>query len=1409
MTLQPELPFVTHRNHYLFSDYYLTHRAAERQEWIELDARPQMDALRQLWTERRAALVNANEQQTEADWIRPVLSLLGHHFAPQVSLSTPQGVKTPDYILCPDESVRTAVQTLGRPAAEVDLAAALAVADAKAWDRPLDRSLPGAGVKTLHQHPGLQIDFYIRHSGLPWGMLTNGRLWQLFHKDSSKKLDVYYEVDLPALLEADDAEAFKYFWLFLRRQAFQPGSAAPGAPAWLDLVLAESAAYQRGVSDSLKEQVYDALQSLAQGFLDFPGNGLATDPASLQAIYDHSLLVLYRLLFILYAEDRELLPVRANTAYRESYSLHALKRRIAEEIDRGQPAVASMSHLWSDLRELWRVIDQGNGQLGVPAYNGGLFKPANHPWLEQQRVGDLHLRAAIDLLARTRDPKTGGREFVDYRDLEIRHLGSIYEGLLEYRVVVDAPRPSRFSETLKVSPWDDTRPSTSSETPRISLLTDKGERKATGSYYTPDYIVQYIVEHTVGPALAEAAAPFVDAVGNVRDAAGLERAVLGVNVLDPAMGSGHFLVAAADAMARFLVEKGAVEGKDGKVGQDRYDGDGESQLAYWRRRVAQACIYGVDLNPLAVELAKLSLWLATVSQDKPLSFLDHHLRCGNSLIGARVADLPLEPAAPAAPPRRKSAQAQAAEMAARQAGQTSMLDDSAFAGSMRTASRFMADIEQLGSETLADVHESERIYLETVRKSTERARLLADLWTARHFGLTIPADVWPGLARYVLHGGFALPGWEELIAQSRQIAAERRFLHWELEFPEVFFDPHGRLRGEAAGFDAVIGNPPYDEISEYAWGREVSESDYFSGATTYSQARGGRPNLFRFFILRALGLVRANAWHSFIVPLPLLSDNFSAALRKHLLTCCQIDRLVCFPQKDDPRNRIFFEAKLSTCIYVIVNRLPESPFEVTVYPGREIENGYSYVVGHDEIAEVFPQDRLIPLVRDVEWNLLRKLSTDKSFDTFDQIGNTYPGEIMLNAQFRHLISDEPPGDLLLRGAHIGRYKFNEVPKQGRPQYLNVRRYLDGAAKDAKAFHHQSTRIGFQRGAAIDNWRRLIATMLEQGVFLTDTVGYIRTQEPFSDYYVLAIFNSRLLEWRFGLTSTTNHVNAYEVDALPVRRIAFTTPTDERQRLAEKGRRLYSQFCTQWDYTCVLGFVEHQLAQQPERSDVVHDLLAFLAEQMIELNKQRQKLEKALDPFKFLDRNAPCQPLPKVFAEGIKYGELVRSPNPAGLRDPQGLDAVRHDVEGLRLVALAGQQVELQALLKHRSPASDWAGWQYEADGKSIVRAWTPVYRFDLDPAQARFYSHALPVLDQFTHGGKFPGGKTKTAMQKLQTVKLPVFDPAVDLAPLDELHAELAAVRTQIERTDRLIDQVVYRLYGLAEEEVAVVESTR
>src|SRR5262249_13483893 len=376
--------------------------------------------------------------------------------------------------------------------------------------------------------------------------------------------------------------------------------------------------------------------------------------------------------------------------------------------------------------------------------------------LEQHRVGDARLMEAIDKLARV------GEEFIDYRDLAERHLGTIYEGLLEYHLQPDASEPG-FT---------------------IGLFNDRGERHRTGSYYTPDFVVQYIVEQTLRPVLDAAVA------GKPSDADKIN-AVLSVNCLDPAMGSGHFPVAAMEYIARYLV--------DLDVAPDA-DAHGEADLAYWKRRVAQNCIYGVDLNPLAVDLAKLSLWLATAAKDKPLSFLDHHLRCGNALVGARVTDLN---AGGALKKTRSSRKAQPA------AGQISMLDDPDFARSMGLAVGSMWLIEETEGNTIAEVREQERLYADLRDALTRKHQQLADVAAARDFGLNVDATLWKGLSDYLARGGFEVPQYATVLKAASEQAAAQRFFHWDLEFPEVFFDRHGQPLGERAGFDAVIGNPPY------------------------------------------------------------------------------------------------------------------------------------------------------------------------------------------------------------------------------------------------------------------------------------------------------------------------------------------------------------------------------------------------------------------------------------------------------------------------------------------------------------------------------------------------------------------------------------------------------------------------
>ena len=639
------LPIEKHRNHYLFSDYYLNTLLPQQPSWREADAEAAeaLEALRRLHADKRALLRPAlSEAALEEEWVRPVLDILGHTYHVGASLPSPEGTRTPDYALFPDEETRrAALPHLGT--AEF-FKTALAVGDAKRWDRSLDRRLTdGAGDAFSNANPSYQIDYYLRITGCDWGLLTNGRLWRLYHRESSFRLDVYYEVDLINLLQQGQVEPFKYFYLFFRRAAF---------PEFLNRVLRESREYAQGVSEDLKERIYEALRLLAEGFLKYPGTSLT--PADLKAIHDNALILLYRLLFIFYAESRRLLPLE-NRSYAQVYSLKAIKEEIARKLDKGMTYLPRRATIWDNLKALFHIINEGSEELGVPAYNGRLFDPAKYPFLEEHTIGDAYLVRALDLLARTEGPQ--GLDFVDYRDLEIRHLGSIYEGLLEYQLrYAEEPMLVRrergrevYVKTSEVSETSEVLEPTI-QAGEVYLVTDRGERKATGSYYTPDYIVKYIVENTLGPLvdekqravqerLTELEARLKAAHGEnrkllerelARVREGFGEAVLELKVLDPAMGSGHFLVEATDYLAQRIVDFGVALGARAETG----DGADDTEISYWRRRVVESCIYGVDVNPLAVELAKLSLWLATAAKGKPLSFLDHHLRCGNSLIGA-------------------------------------------------------------------------------------------------------------------------------------------------------------------------------------------------------------------------------------------------------------------------------------------------------------------------------------------------------------------------------------------------------------------------------------------------------------------------------------------------------------------------------------------------------------------------------------------------------------------------------------------------------------------------------------------------------------------------------------------------------------------------------------------------------
>jgi hypothetical protein len=386
-TPTPPAPEKPHRNHGLFSDHYLEATLPERPGWGEMveEARPVMAEIARVFD---SYVPSENEAQTERDLVRPVLDILGHNYEVQPRLATPDGTKRPNYVFYKNAA---AVAENKDRTLDDDLlrGSALAVGDAKYWERPLDVSLKGNGDPFTNKNPGYQISFYIQHAGTEWRILTNGRLWRLYHKDTAHKLDRFYEVDLRELATGGDAERFIYFYAFFERSAFDDH------PLSVRAILEESADYARSIGDSLKSQVYEALRHLAQGFLDYPQNGLVPDVGTLREVYDNSLIVLYRLLFVLYAESRDLLPVRESEMYRDTYSLHAIKHEVAE----GRPLLPTSATLWARLRELFGIINRGSPPLKVATFDGGLFDPERHQFIERYGVGDANLQAAIELLS--------------------------------------------------------------------------------------------------------------------------------------------------------------------------------------------------------------------------------------------------------------------------------------------------------------------------------------------------------------------------------------------------------------------------------------------------------------------------------------------------------------------------------------------------------------------------------------------------------------------------------------------------------------------------------------------------------------------------------------------------------------------------------------------------------------------------------------------------------------------------------------------------------------------------------------------------------------------------------------------------------------------------------------------------
>lgn len=554
------------------------------------------------------------------------------------------------------------------------------------------------------------------------------------------------------------------------------------------------------IQDELINNVFDALKILSEGIITNPKNNLVLNDTSLRNIREPVFILIYRIMFVLYAEDRGIFQM--NKTYYEDYSIQWVKdnlilndtKLVEYEVDRR-------------LKNLFRLIEKGSEGVGhkpdeffMRSYYGKLFDHDANYHLEKFIIKNKNLLNAITLLSCTEDQK-GNRFFLDYAGLETRHLGEIYEHLMEQYLYI--------------------------EHKKITKQSSLNDRKSTGTYYTPPDIVDYIVQTAIGPLVKEIVKRHSKPSDQIDQ-------ILELNILDPAMGSGHFLVGAVNYLAR-------------EITRIEYDDHVPDEALVERKRdVARRCIYGVDLNPLAVDIAQVSLWLETLSSDKPLSFLDAHIKHGNSLFGSMLDNL-FET-------------------------QTTLSESVNAQTRFKETIRAFTMLETLDDDTLQAVRAKAVKFASIRAKGTMYGSLkfLLDAKTARYFDTSLPS-----VRRFfdtIVDPNFDIEN-EFGTAVPVKLSKQHTFFHWDLEFPEVFYSTAGTQKPNP-GFDVIVGNPPYFNLSK---------NDILNGYPEYDNISKGVKNVASYFVKRGCSLIRDRGYLSYIIPKSFLTVKSWKPIRNFVL----------------------------------------------------------------------------------------------------------------------------------------------------------------------------------------------------------------------------------------------------------------------------------------------------------------------------------------------------------------------------------------------------------------------------------------------------------------------------------------------------------------------------------------------
>ncbi|MBF0309981.1 MAG: N-6 DNA methylase [Magnetococcales bacterium] len=651
---------------------------------------------------------------------------------------------------------------------------------------------------------GLIQEYLNAEDACLWGLVANGVKMRLLRDNPSLTRPAYVEADLERLFQEQLYPDFAAFWLLFHESRIKPRNDKP-ADCFLESWRKQAQETGERALANLRQGVTTALRELGNGFLQHRANqalrqALQSGEAKETEFFQELLRLVYRLLFLFKAEERHLLHGHDADPgdmrlYQEGYALARLRDKALRKrhYDRH-------SDLWQGLGVTFRGLAGGADPLALPAL-GGLFDADQCPRLDAAQVDNARLLSAIHALSFFQSGKALSR--INYRDMGTEELGSVYESLLELHPRLD----------VNTSPW------------RFGFVGDaqeeqggKGsERKLTGSYYTPPGLVNELIKSALEPVLERTVK---------ENPADPVAAILNLKVCDPACGSGHFLLAAARRLAAEISQL-----------QAGSDTPGELLRQHALREVVRHCIYGVDKNPLSVELCKTALWIEALEPGKPLTFLDHRIKCGDSLVGATpsaIAEgIPDAAFEPVTGDDRKVCLAlkkcNKEQKQTRKQGSLFREDEFLPWNRLGDLAASLLNLNVHKEDTIADVARQKQRYAERVRSGGYLSgRFLADAWCAAF--MMPKVDLYaPALTeepfRRIQRNPHDVP--HTLKGQIQALAAQYRFFHWHLEFPDVFRPPAKEEKadndtmGWRGGFDVVLGNPPWERI-------KLQEQEFFA-----------------------------------------------------------------------------------------------------------------------------------------------------------------------------------------------------------------------------------------------------------------------------------------------------------------------------------------------------------------------------------------------------------------------------------------------------------------------------------------------------------------------------------------------------------------------------------------------------